>query len=92
MKLQALRLATLLKRDSNNLRTGSFRTPPVAASGCTNDKKQCWETVFKCKHKMETLRKVISVSQNIILISHSSDTIGKLEAIGKITLYIISQG
>ena len=36
---------------------------------------------------METLGKVISVSQNTILISHSSvDTIGELEAIGKITL------
>ena len=41
----------------------------------------------------ETLRKLISVSQNSILLFQSSvDTIGKLGPIGKIMLYIVSQG
>ena len=52
--------------------------------GCTSDIKQhYWETVFKCNKKGETLGKVISISQDIILISQSSeDAIGKIETIG----------
>lgn len=50
-----------------------------------------WETVFKCKHKSETLGKVLSVTQNGILISQSSvDKIGKLGPVEKIMLYIIT--
>ena len=50
-------------------------------------------TVFKCKHKSQTLGKVLSVTQNGILISQSSvDKIGKLEPVEKIMLHIITLG
>ena len=64
-----------------------------SAEGSQMIKNDARRKFITFKHNRTTKRETISISQVSILISQKTvDTIGKLESIGKITLYVVSQG